>query len=300
MGETPYDTWADKPMILTGEGYKPLLAPTDETEENDKIIGGEKPYKDQKDEDDIKGEKVEKVRKSVLTQGGYKVWADDKGYSQPFIWIDIKNGFGTVVKPPVAVNLTSQELEMAVTEELAGMGLNVHPVRKMTYVEVRNMLMGNPDILIEFDNYCNMTPEYDSERWRTKFGGSRKFSYYLVTDYIEGYSLNNPLLIADMKRDPESYAMAVRDLANLWKAEKQLVLGDRRADQYIITHDKRAYGIDYQFKGDKDRWEKTKDAITDTLSVIPELESIFQNEINHIAFSITPLWKRIKKIIGSK
>jgi len=292
QGDTPFGDWADEPMFLSTEGYKPLMAPTgeDEGEENDKIIGGEKPYNEQ---DDVEGEEITKMNKSIFTQSGYKVWADDRGVSQPFIYMDIKSGFGTVIKPPVAVNLQSQNLEISLTGELAAMGLNVRPTRKMTFVEVTNSLFTMPEVAIEFRKYCEMSPEYDSEKWRVKFGGSRKFAYYLVSDYIDGYTLNNPLLIADMKRDPQSYAAAVQDLANLWKVERDRVLGDRRADQYIIGHDKRAYGIDYQFMGDDSRWERTKDAIPEALTAIPELKAMFETAITDKGFSLKSILRRL-------
>ncbi len=170
------------------------------------------------------------------------------------------------------------DLEIDLTNELARMGLNVKPVRKMTFIEVQDMLRANPDVYNEFLNYTNMTEAYDSEKWRSKFGGSRKFNYYLVSDYIDGYALNNPLLKADMRRDPDAYRRAAIDLAALHRAERDMVLGDRRADQYIIGHDKRAYGIDYQFRGDKERYERTKDAIQESLADVPELESLFDEE----------------------
>jgi hypothetical protein len=141
------------------------------------------------------------------------------------------------------------------------------------------MLREFPDLAREFDKYIAVSGNYDSAKWRAKFGGSRLFDYYLVSDYIDGYALSNPLLIADMTRDPDSYKEAVRDLAFLWTKEKGMVLGDRRADQYIIGHDKRAYGIDYQFMGDVGRWEKTKDSIKDELVKIPELLALFEREI---------------------
>lgn len=222
---------------------------------------------------------TEKMHKAIFTQMNHKTWMDDRGYSQPFIYTDIITGKGMVFKPPVAVNLQSQELEQELTAELGARGLNVHPVVKMTFVEVRNFLAAMPDVLVEFDKYVNMTSEYDSEKWRAKFGGSRKFAYYLTTEYIDGYTLSNPLLLADMKRDPNSYRRAISDLANLWKEEKNLVLGDRRADQYIIGNDKRAYGIDYQFKGDVDRWERSKNAIRDALALVPELALYFDERL---------------------
>ena len=286
-GETPYGEFADKPMILGANGYQPLIAEPEPAEDNDKIIGGEKPYNEQK--------KVEKMQKSVFTQSGYKIWADDRGVSQPFIWMDIKTGFGTVIKPPVAVNLESQKLEIDLTHKLAEMGLKVGVVNKMTYVEVRNMLKSKPDILSEFDNYCNMTPEFDSERYRSKFGGSRKYAYYLVSDYVDGYALSNPLLLADMKRDPRSYQKAIQDLAELWKAEKSMLLGDRRSDQYIIDMDKRAHGFDYQFAGDQERWERTKDSIVNTLDTIPELRDLFMTHVNYTGFSLKSILNKFKK-----
>jgi hypothetical protein len=132
-------------------------------------------------------------------------------------------------------------------------------------------------------------------KWRAKFGGSRLFDYYLVSDYIDGYAFSSPLLHADMARDPDSYKGAVIDLARLWCAEKDGVLGDRRADQYIIGHDKRAYGIDYQFRGDVKRWDKTKDSIKEELAGIPELLALFEREI---AAPTSVLGKIIKRALG--
>lgn len=277
MGETPFGDWADEPMLLTAGGYVPL--DPDKLEEH-KDNEQEREMDSKKQEVDMqpKPEKPEKtVQKSVFTENNYKCWSDDRGYSQPFIYVDIISGKGKVIKPPVAVNLASTwQLEHELTAELHNRGLNVYPVNKITYIEVINMLRKNPEVLAEFEKYCIIDPAYDSEKWRMRHGGSRKFSYYLITDYIEGYALNNPLLIADMKRDPDSYKRAVEDLANLWDVEEELVLGDRRADQYIVTLDKRAYGIDYQFKGDKDRWQKSRDAIFEALEPIPELGKEFQ------------------------
>ena len=135
------------------------------------------------------------------------------------------------------------------------------------------------DIVLEFDKYCNMTPEYDSEKWRNKHGGSRKYPYYLVSTFVDGFSLSSQQIRDDMKRDPTSYTQAVIDLAKLWKIEKEMLLGDRRADQYIITKDKRAYGIDYQFKGDYKRWEDTSTSIQKFLIQIPQLYNLFLETI---------------------
>lgn len=284
--DTPFEDWADEPMILTADGYKPIN-PQDAVEHAasmEEVVGGEKPYKEQ-DEVKPQDDKVQKMQKSVYTQNGYKCWADDRGVSQPFIYMDIKSGFGTVIKPPVAVNLESQNLEIELTTQLSGMGLNVKPVRKMTHIEVVNMLRMNPEILQQFEHWTMMTPEYDSEKYRAKYGGSRKFAYYLVVDYIDGHTLSNPLLIADMKRDPESYAQAIKDLANLWKVERDMVLGDRRADQYIISHDKRGWGFDYQFKGDVERWARTKDALPEALNAIPELSATFESNVEAPTYS---------------
>lgn len=282
-GETPFGKWADKPMILTGEGYAPLgEESSDESAADDDDVGhGFKMAPEEKEEDDGKL-KPEKIKKSVLTENNFKVWSDDRGYSQPFIYVDIVSGKGQVIKPPAAVNLMSTEhggIEQQVTSELYDRGLNVYPIGIKTYVQIIDSLKDNPEVLVEFEKYIMMSPEYDSEKWRMKHGGSRKYPYYLVTKYIDGYALNNPLLTADMKRDPESYIDAIHDLANLWEAEKELILGDRRADQYIITKNKRAFGIDYQFKGDTDRWEKTKDAIEESLETVPELLKEFKKSI---------------------
>ena len=289
-GEAPYGDWANEPMILSGDSYKPIdpekaLEQQQSQQEHElKLkgagqVGNEKPYNEQEN-GEKEGEKLEKMRKAIITYGGVRTWADDRGYSQPFIYMNVKSGWGTVIKPPVAVNLQSQELEISLTAELSANGLNVKPVRKMTYIEVIEMLRATPEVYQQFLDYTNMAEGYDSEKWRAKFGGSRKFNYYLVSDYIDGYNLANPLLLADMKRDPNSYMNAISDLAALWRVERDMVLGDRRADQYIIGHDKRAYGFDYQFRGDTPRWEKTKDCVRDALSDIPQLMDMFDKEVN--------------------
>lgn len=239
---------------------------------------------------------TEKMQKAVFTPSGYRCWADDRGYSQPFIWMDVKQGIGTVIKPPVAVNLNSSyDLEASLARELYERGFNVKPIQKLSYVEICNMLRSVPEIYDQFQRYVAMEAEYDSEKWKAKHGGSRKFNFYLVSDYIDGFSLGDPLLIADMKRDPSSYENAVRDLAKLWKVEKEMVLGDRRVDQYIIGHDKRAYGFDYQFAGDVDRWEGSKDAIKDKLRAVPQLLKVFNEEVNRqgIAKRLTSLLRRV-------
>jgi len=321
-GDTPFGEWADKPMILTGEGYQPImqgesevanpdgedgLEASEESKDNEdsepikgesKEVGGEKPYKNQ-DKDDAQKMQKSQFTKAVFTQNGYKVWADDRGVSQPFIFMDIRTGRGTVIKPPVAVNLQSQELEVNLTTELSQMGLNVMPVRKMTYIEVVNSLAVNPEVAIEFQEYCSLAEEYDSEKWKAKFGGSRKFPYYLVTEYVDGFSLNNQLLQADMKRDPASYMQAVKDLAALWRAEKSALLGDRRADQYIIDHNKRAFGFDYQFANDKERWDRSKNAIQEVLTGNALLMDLFLKEIKKEPTSVKSIVKNMLEKISS-
>lgn len=219
---------------------------------------------------------VEKsIKKSVLT-ANYRTWMDDFGYSQPFIYQDIRTGQGFVIKPPVAVNLMSQQLEIELSERVASKGVNVPPVTKMTFSEVVGMMP--PEVLQQFNEYLNLGMGYDSEKWKEKIGGSRKYAYYLVQPYIDGYKLNNPLLVKDMTRDPLSYYQAIRDLAELWLVEQNMVLGDRRVDQYIISKDKRAWGFDYQFEGDIGRWEDNADVIEKFLAFIPELQQLFKSE----------------------
>lgn len=299
MGETPYGEWADEPMLLTGDGYQPLdpdeLA-EHKDDEQERQLDGEKQKIEMQPKDGPP--KPEKVEKAIMTANNFKVWADDRGYSQPFIYMDIVNGYGRVIKPPVAVNLmstTARGTEQSITGMLSNIGLNVKPVGMMTYIEVMRSLRTNPEVLAEFEKYCMMAPGYDSEKWRAKHGGSRKYPYYLVSDYIDGYSLSNPLLIADMRRDSDSYMRAVQDLANLWEAERDMMLGDRRADQYLITSDKRAYGIDYQFIGDKERWEKTKDSIMEALESCPDLQKAFKEAISGKKKSIV---EKIKNLVG--
>lgn len=266
-GDLPFEKWADQPMILKADGYSVIHTDDHEGVEEESEVAGEKVYsKSQKN-----------ISKAVYTPTGLKVWMDDRGFGQPFIFMDILSGTGMVIKPPVAVNLTSQDLECDITKELGEKGYNVKPVNKVTYADIISLMPA--DVRFEFDRYCSMTPEYDSEKWRSKFGGSRKYPYYVVSEYIDGFSLNTNQIRDDMKRDPVSYTQAIIDLARLWTIEKEMVLGDRRADQYIITKDKRAYGIDYQFKGDFKRWEDTSTSIAKFLIQIPQLYNLFMDTI---------------------
>lgn len=288
IGEAPYGEFADIPMLLTTNGYIPLRSTEDgkgeqessqidgdnkaETmDENDKDgdVGNEEIYEDQAES------QVDTVNKSVYTQDGYKCFVDDRGYGQPFICFDAVKRTGYVIKPPIAVNVHSQDLEVKLSGELKAKGANVPQVTKMSEVDIRTHILPTPLVFEEFTKYQNMTPEYDSEKWRAKFGGSRKYAMYLVSEYIEGRSLKDPILIEDMRRDPKSYTQAVKDLAILWKIEKQMMLGDRRSDQYLVTPEKRAYGIDYQFEGDKKRWEDSQFAIHNALLQIPSLRKVF-------------------------
>jgi len=284
LGETPYEEWADKPMVLSPSGYIPIIATPvatadkvqtplgtvdtakKEAEPEHKVVGGEVNYNEEAERE---------IHKSVYTDDGYKTYLDDRGYSQPFIFYKIQTNEGFVIKPPVAVNVNSQSLEQELTLALKKAGANVAPVKWMPYVDIFKNILPTDRVRQEFINWINMTPEYDSERWRAKFGGSRKYPGYLVAQYVHGRNLKDALLIEDMKRDPDSYKKAIKDLAKLWKLEKQAVLGDRRPDQYIITEGKRAYGIDYQFAGDFKRWDDTKNAVFHALSPIPALQKFF-------------------------
>lgn len=239
-------------------------------------------------EDYVDGVVEKSIRKSVLTRN-FRTWMDDFGYSQPFIFQDIMTGLGNVIKPPVAVNLMSQELEVDLSQRIAAKGVNVPNVSKMTFQQVVDMLP--PEVLPQFEQYVNLGMGYDSEKWKEKIGSTRKFPYYLVQPYLDGFKLTNPLLVKDMKRDPTSYMDAVRDLAALWKVEKDMVLGDRRIDQYLITRNKRAWGFDYQFEGDIGRWEDTELSLPEFLKQIPELYDVFKAE--------TGLAKRIGKAVRS-
>jgi hypothetical protein len=281
MGLIPYNAdWADEPMLLDGDGKYSKLAPVEEAAEEDSaMVGNENPYKEQT------------VEKSIMTPDGYKTWMDDRGYSQPFIFSEIMTGLGYVIKPPVAVNLMSQKVEVEIAEELYGMGLNVPLIMKMTYDDIFKSILPTDQVRNEFLKYVSMTTEYDSEKWKARSGGSRKFGYYLVSPFIDGYPLDSKLVRNDMLRDPLSYEQAIKDLAALWLAEKNLVLGDRRADQYIVTHDKRIFGVDYQFKGDKERWKDTSQDVQKVLMEIPHLYELFHEEIGR-----KPKYQIIKKI----
>lgn len=248
-------------------------------------------------EDYIDGVKEKSIRKAVLTSN-YRTWMDDFGYSQPFIYQDILTGIGRVIKPPVAVNLMSQELETELSQRIAAKGVNVPMVNKRTFQQVVDMMP--PEVLAQFNEYLNLGIGYDSEKWKGKIGGSRKFPYYLVQNYLDGFKLTNPLLLKDMQRDPASYHQAVKDLAELWLVERNMVLGDRRIDQYIITKDKRAWGFDYQFEGDKGRYVDNEDVLENFLKQIPELYAFFKAETGTTKKAIKALKSLFKRNAKSK
>lgn len=280
LGMKPFGTWANEPSILGNDGYvllgpETFIDPTEVKEEEEVKDIKDKEGKDEKNDEKDEKKTEKTIRKSIYTKN-FKVWMDDRGYSQPFIYQDIISGVGFVVKPPVAVNLMSQDLEIELSNKVADTGVNVVRVSKKTFNDVVDGLP--TEVLSEFQKYIVMSPAYDSEKWKAAIGGSRKFPYYLFQEYVDGFSLTNPLLIKDMKRDPDSYIQAVKDLAEIWLIEKDMLIGDRRADQYIINKQKRGWGFDYQFANDKERYERTKDCLPDALKQIPELYEVFKKE----------------------
>jgi hypothetical protein len=274
LGEEPYGEWADTPAVLTNDKYVPIVPPEQKKVELESgTVGNEEPFNEQAS--DEVSDAQEEFHKSILTKDGYECYFDDRGVSQPFIFNKVLEGEGWVIKPPVAVNLDSQKLEEKWSQKLYKEGLNVIPVRRMDMQEILDTIIPTTQIRKELENWQNMTPNYDSKKWEKKYGRSRKYPYYIVSRFIEGRDLRDQLLLEDMKRVPEDYKEAIRDLANLWLAEKKYVLGDRRADQVLITAQKRAWGLDYQFAGNEGRWKGTKDAYTNALKPITPLYNLF-------------------------
>ena len=290
MNMLPYGDWADVPAILGGEGYLPIVPQHEDKPKEEKghhtELGGDEVFRDESEAKDFS--------KSIVTRDGvYRCWADDRGVGQPFIFSNILEGTGYAVKPPAAVNMYSQRLEERITKKLSQLGLNVAPVVRMTETDIEDNILPTPEVRRQFKAYQNMEPQFDSEKWRQKFGGSRRFDYYMVSKFIEGKNLLDGLLIQDMKRVPNDYAQAVKDLAQLWLAEKKYLLGDRRADQVIITPDKRAWGIDFQFVNNESRWKSTKDAYAIALKQVPELYRLFMKLTGQTAMEKT------KKLVGT-
>ena len=81
LGESPFGSWADKPMVLTGEGFTNIVKQAEPTPDplanpfhkpvEDKIVGGEKPYDQQaKDKEEKKPGFIKRmlgVKKTGLT-----------------------------------------------------------------------------------------------------------------------------------------------------------------------------------------------------------------------------------------
>jgi hypothetical protein len=291
IGESPYGKWADVPMVLTGTGYAPVIAPDpaeattdgDKKEDGDEKKSGEDDKEDPKEKKgaDKKSEPAKKTlssyfNKSVFSEDGkYEIFFDDRGVSQPFICYNVITRDGYVVKPPVAVALDSELIEETWSQRLSKEGLNVVPVMRMSEVDIVNKILETDEVKAEFFKYQNLLNPYDSKKWRQRNGGSRRFETYLVSKFVDGRNLKDNLLLEDMRRVPKEYTKAIEDLAKIWKAEKKFILGDRRADQVIITKDKRAMTFDYQFVGNENRWKSTKDAYTNALISIPYLHDLF-------------------------
>jgi hypothetical protein len=289
MGLLPFDEWANEPMLMTGSGYvkmTPEVVDKGKTEE-DAVVGNEENYNEQR------------IEKSIMTIDGYKTWMDDRGYSQPFICFNIISQNGIVIKPPVAVNMMSQNLEIELSNKLSELGLNVPTIRKVNYNDCINLLPSE-SVKCEFERYITMTSEYDSEKWKARGLGSRKFDYYLVSDYIYGYNLDSQLVLKDMNRDPDSYHQAIKDLANLWLIEKELILGDRRVNQYIVTPNKRIFGFDYQFKGDINRWKDSSSSIQKYFEGAPEILKLFNSLIENKNINKSSNIKQPDSIIDSE
>lgn len=253
-----------KPMLVTAQGIQEIDAAPLKDEQEASI---------EEEMEDV--EDVEKIEKKVYS-GNYICWVDDRGFGQPFIWTDKMGKMGYVIKPPVAVNINGIDLEPVLTQEMANCGLNVKPVVVVSAKDI-NQYLPAAELRSEFKNYQRMTPAYDSKKWEIRFGHSREFQKYTVCEYIEGRGLTEELLLDDMKRVPDEYSKTIEDLAKLWKYEKEKSMGDRRANQYIITPDKRAWGFDYQFTGSEGAWDKYKNAIPKILEPIPKLKQLFEH-----------------------
>lgn len=252
-----------KPLLITTQGIQEIDATPLEDIHSQEL-------KDEEEETETK-----EVEKKVHLED-YICWMDDRGFGQPFIWTDKFGKVGKVIKPPVAVNINGVDVEVKCTKEMSGAGLNVKPVTLVAAVDINNYL---PSFSLrkEFGRYQSVTPEYYSRKWETRFGNSRRYDQYTVVDFIDGRSLVDDLLLDDMKRVPGEYEKAIEDLANLWKYEKEHGMGDRRANQYIISPDKRGWGFDYQFTGNPKAWERYKYSISNNLETVPRLKQLFNH-----------------------
>lgn len=256
----------DKAFVLTGAGIQYVDDPMEMAMQEQPIA-----------EKSLKHD-VEMVNKTV-TAGDYLCWMDDRGYSQPFICTDEFMQAGYVIKPPIAVDIDGPYREERLSTEALTLGLNV-PWVKMTAKNKLDEYFASPLVAAEFQKYITLAPEYYSKKWEKNFGKSRDFQFYLVQDYINGVPLCDETLLSTMARNPEQYRIAVKDLARLWQWEKDKMLGDRRANQYLMTQDGRAYGVDYQFEGDKYFYDKTKTAVYELLySTLPLLAEWYVEDI---------------------
>jgi capsid portal protein len=297
--------WADQPAILASDGtYIPLdpekaaefqqkkaeqqqvATPNlfgrnnndDGQRDGDKPDFGKQPKKinGEGDQRQPATEKSIVVEKSIQTDDGlYQVYVDDRGVGQPFIFYDLISHQGRVIKPTKAVALDSQQVEEYWTQKLFNERLPVVPVKQVGRKDVLDFVLPTDQLVEQFKSYENMEPAYDSIKFSAKFGHSRRSDVYLVSKYVEGRNLRDNLLIDDMKRVPKEYYGAIDQLAKLWLAEKKYIIGDRRADQYLVTPAKRVWGFDYQFIGNQNRWNGTKNAISQALVAIPELQKRF-------------------------
>lgn len=206
-------------------------------------------------------------------------WMDDRGVTQPLFITDPDKTSGFQVKPAFLDDKKGQEPpEQEVSEILRAMKVNTPEVKIMNYDDVLKLI---PHTLYpEITKWVNVQAPFDSAEWRQRWGNTRKSNYYIVTGYISGADLGNHELQKQMAVSPESYGNAVRDLANVWVAERLFFLGDRKPGHYIITNQGNGFGVDYQFYKDKNSYLKTRHFLPRSLMLInPKLKEMFDGEV---------------------
>lgn len=223
-------------------------------------------------------------------------WVDDRGCTQPLFVTNFEHTQGFTIKPDFLDQKKGIEPpEQIVAENLRKIKINTPEVLILTQDQVMKLLPVH--LYPSFHAWLNIEPPFNSQQWRTRWGKqTRQSEKYIVTGFISGKDLTNQDQLDDMAKNTELYKDALMDLARIWLAEKQFKLGDRKPGHYIITNDKRAFGVDYTFENDDNSWKKTSGRLPLCLQeTSQDLYDAFKNCLSE-AFDQTEI---IKKSITS-
>jgi ferritin-like metal-binding protein YciE len=224
-------------------------------------------------------------------------WVDDRGCTQPLFVTNFEHTQGFTIKPDFLDQKKGIEPpEQIVAENLRKLQINTPEVLIMTQDQVMKLLPVH--LYSSFHSWLNIEAPFNSQQWRTRWGKqTRQSEKYIVTGFISGKDLTNQDQLKDMAEHTELYKDALMDLARIWLAEKKFKLGDRKPGHYIVTNDKRGFGVDYTFENDDNSWKKTSGRLPQCLlETSQELYDAFKHSLSE-AFDQT---ENIEKALNTK